>query len=219
MSLHYYSSNKQNELMFSGDFMKKILIGLIAVASLINTIAGAHEYNGPFNVQLSNAQVEKDNTYFETLGDLYSEGVRAEISMLINKAWIGRCFMKNHPNEPKASGYVFRIKKVPDVGPLGAGKLSYEAAAFISNKAPDFYDQDSLNDILESLSASQIQFEKAKVFNDEITMRTSISSEVSIKRSGKYLVTEGFTINKVRPFSNNDVFARCYYFIPESRNN
>ena len=196
--------------------MKKMLIGLVTLGSIISATASALEINDPLNVKLSNTQVEEDKTYFETLGDLYSKGVRPDISKLTNKAWAGRCFMKANPNEPKAGGYVFRVKKGADVGPIGAGNVSYEAAAYYGNDLPDAFDHMELKDVLENLSDSGVPFASAKILTDSISIAIAENATASIKLSGKYLVVEGReTDPKAGDIDVNGVFGRCYYFIPE----
>ena len=201
--------------------MKKLIIGLLAAGSIVSAGASALDINGPLNVKLSKAQVEEDKSYFETLGDLYKKGSRPNISKLINKAWVGRCFYDTSPNEPLAAGYIFRVnKKSTEVGPIA--KLAYEAVAFININSPDFYDHMKLNDIIENLEAGRVTFGAATILPDSIVLprnadNSSYAFSAYIKISDKYLVVEA---RAPEIFSDEEeVYARCYYFIPDYKNN
>lgn len=185
-----------------------ILIGFLTV-SFANV-----EVNGPLDTKMFNKEVNENKSYYETLGEMFQSGSKPEISKLLGVLWAGRCFKKDSPYNAYNGGYHFR-KSSDDVGPLGDNIVSYEGNSFWRpNAAPNYFDDKDLSVVKGSNAPYLKIIEKNNGF--EINYPSGYKNVLTL--SGKYLVLEGRNMkNDVGPLgdSNYDVWARCYYFIPE----
>ena len=59
---------------------------------------------------LQSQRTTHDKSYFESLGELMTAGERHDVEDILDIPWSGRCFLKEHPNTPTNSGYIFREK-------------------------------------------------------------------------------------------------------------
>jgi hypothetical protein len=184
--------------------MKKLLIGFLAFGAF-SVQASMLEVNGPLDSKFFEAEVLQDKSYFETLGDLFSQGTVPDLKKISNIAWAGRCFLKDEPNNPTNAGYIFREKK-SDVGPIGRNSKSYEVLSYwLPKKAPDFFDKLTLDQVLNLPEAKITKFVDANINSSSINIGLS-----SLKSSGSYLVEEvGMSSSPA---------IRCYYFIPDLNN-
>lgn len=198
--------------------MKKIIIGLVTLGSIVSANATMLEINGPLNVKLSYAQAEEAKTYFETLGDLFTAGIRPDLSKISNIAWAGRCYLSDKPNAPTNAGYIFRQKRSSDIGSIGVSTRTYEAFSYWQkNKAPNYFDDKSLEQVFAEfpdLPATNIKINS----NSVETYLSDLKSELKI--SGSYLVEELTRLaSDTGPIGKSNAYGRCYYFIPEITNN
>ncbi|WP_408096885.1 hypothetical protein ACJVC5_17755 [Peredibacter sp. HCB2-198] len=185
--------------------MTKIMIILFSFLIVFSAQAAT---NGPLNSALRDAEVNENKTYFEVLGDLYKEGTKPSLDKIINIAWAGRCFLKGYPSEPINGGCMFRKARMADVGPIGRGDATYEAACYWNKEqAPNYYDGMTVAQVLAAQPGTK--FSKVSAKDQELEIQINTFDKSAIKVSGKYLVEE--------VFENNARFAvglRCYYFIP-----
>lgn len=189
--------------------MKRFFIGLITLGTMTT-------------VHASKIEISQNKTYFETLGELFRSGNLPNINKISNIAWAGRCFLAKSPNEPRNAGYIFRKKRVGQVGPIGDTTISYEAASYWSlNNAPDYYDPMNLEEVL-AVHQNEIIFKDANTNYNYVEIKLGkIPNNLSqLKVSGQYLVEEIFTrtLGDCCPMERRSVLARCYYFIPDLNN-
>lgn len=199
--------------------MKTIIIGLLTLGNIISANASMLEINSSIEDKLSNAQVEEEKTYFETLGNLFKEGTRPDLSKISNIAWAGRCFRDKKPNDPTNAGYIFRQSRASDVGPIGAKNKTYEAFTYWrTDKSTDFFDDKSMEQVF-ALEPNLKSF-PAKINSNSIEVRILDTNTTSkLKVAGDYLIEElsDPASNDVGPLARDGVGVnvRCYYFIPD----
>jgi hypothetical protein len=200
--------------------MKNILFVALMAITTVSANASTLEINGPLDTAFYNAGVNEDKSYFDTLGDMFSSGTKPSPSMLVNKLWAGRCFDNSTPNDPRNGAYLFR-KVVSDVGPIGDNREVYEASSVTnSNKGPNYFDHLTLKDVTKNLDPSVKYYHKVTSTSNSLVSGNDAAT-FHVKLSGKYLVQEIREINKAKagPISQpEEVYARCYYFIPEYKN-
>lgn len=198
--------------------MKNIFIGTLIAITTFGANASMLEINGPLDEAFFNAEVQEDKTYFETLGGLYSTGRLPDLKKITNIAWAGRCFTKSEQSDPVNGGYIFRVSRSQDVGPLGRDKVSYEAATYWRpNQPTNFFDYLSLNDVYKMIT--DIKFFNVSLKSDSVEISHIANNISSLRLSGSYLVEEISSVD-VGPLgrAKRSAHLRCYYFIPEISN-
>jgi len=170
--------------------------------------------DSPLDSKFFEAEFSQDKSYFETLGDLFSEGTLPNLSKISNIAWAGRCFLKGNPNDPTNAGYVFRPKR-SDAGPIASNSKTYEAFSYWKlSKAPNFFDKMDIEEALASMPNVKAQNVRLKTNSIEIDVIAPAKS--NLKVSGNYLVEEiSAPDGDVCPVGKTTVKVRCYYFIPD----
>jgi hypothetical protein len=196
--------------------MKKISIGLMLFASLAANAA----VNGPLDAVLSESEVQENQTYFDTLGDLFNRGTLPQLNSIKNIAWSGRCFTSNEPSKPINGGYIFRIARDGDVGPLGRNNVHFEASSYWKiSEATNYFDSMTVMDVQRAIK--NLTFNPVTVRNNSIEIPQSQSETSALRLSGEYLVEEIFSIDQTSdvgplgPAPERNAGIRCYYFIPE----
>ena len=197
-----------------GEFMKKRLIGLLAIGTL-SAQASMLEVNGPLDATLFEAQVNDEKTHFQTLGDLFKAGKLPDLRKISNIAWAGKCFLRSKQNDPTNAGYIFRQKR-NDAGPIASGHRAYEAFSYWDlNKAPNYFDKMNVEQVFAALPKLSKEAVNARVKTDSIEMILG-STKSNLKVSENYLIEELSDTNvDVGPVGKTTVGVRCYYFIPD----
>lgn len=191
--------------------MRNILFATMLVIGSVGANASIAEFNGPLDSKLFEAEVFQGKSYFDTLGDMFSQGTQPDPKKLTGVLWAGRCFFASKPDAPTNTAYIFRSVK-SDVGPIGNMNNSYEARGFYyPSKAPNYYDTLTLQEAMKDMS---IGFNKITITQTSLVYKTSSSIE-EMKQSGKYLVLEVKEKSDAGPLASGKTHVRCYYFIPE----
>lgn len=184
--------------------MKMIMTSLLLALSL-NSYANYLEVNGPLDQMLFEEAVNENKTYYETISDLFTQGSSPEISKIKDKLWSGRCFFANQPDVPANAAYYIKAAVSPDVGPIGNGKVSYEAATFWKKDAPaNYYDTMTLKDAMTAQTG--ITFREVKISNGSLSIKLNGTDSSILKASGDYLVEQVTGPDTAQ----KDIF--CYYF-------
>lgn len=196
--------------------MKKLFLSSLIMLGTLSTFANS---NIKIENDLLKSNVIEDQSYFDTLGEMASQGSTPKISQVINVAWAGRCFSKDEPNEPTNAGYYLREAKAKDVGPIGNDEVSYEAASYQKKGArPSYFDHRSIGDINADPNM-KISFNSIIDIQDGIVIDFGYDIISVMKSSGKYLIEEivaPVLDDSQQPIKNKyHVTLRCYYFIPE----
>jgi hypothetical protein len=185
--------------------MKNMLL-VIAVMFSFSAVAGMEE-------KLFDAQVNENQTYFQTLGEMYKNGTKVNISKVINLAWSGRCFAAAKQDEPVNAGLMYREKSGPDAGPIGNGVKKYEGASYwLQSKPANYYDDLSVTQIM-ALHGKSITFSDVKLLS--ISLELTMSDLRSrVRMSGEYLVEDLVSLKTdAGPIGEDGEAAiRCYYF-------
>lgn len=188
-----------------GHTMQKILL---VITIIFSTSALAR-----MERKLFEAQVNENKTYFQTLGEMYKDGTKPDISKLVNLAWSGRCFTKEEQDLPINAGLMYREKSLPDAGPIGNGIKKYEGASYWSQSKPaNYYDDLSVDEIMK-LHNHKITFFDVKFLL--ISLELTFSNVRSrMRMSGEYLVEDlTSTQSDVGPIGEDgEAVVRCYYF-------
>lgn len=194
--------------------MKGFFLGILVVGS-ISVQASVLKVNGPLEDKFFEAEVTQDKSYYETLGDLFSNGTLPSISKISNIAWSGRCFRKINSNKPLNAGYIIRKKRTVDVGPLDQSAQDYEVFSYWSyGEVPSFFDNMSIKQVFE-WNPDLISMD-AKINSTQITAKLSGSGRSNLKISGSYLIEEITEMNlEAGPLAESSIEGRCYYFMPD----
>jgi hypothetical protein len=172
--------------------MKKFLAVFILCA--------AFSAQASLEAHLRNQEIGNNQSYFETLGDLFKKGEAPEIEQISNRVWSGRCFEKDQPSTPLNGAYVLRRAVNSDVGPIGDRNISYEVASVWSKSSnANYYDEMRLSDFNSQYGRNY----RLVVISHAIIIKLDSNVISTVKRSGDYLVEE---------LSEKTVFTRCYYF-------
>ena len=173
-----------------------------------------------------------DKSHFESLGELMTTGERPDVDDIIDIPWSGRCYVKESPNTPTNSGYIFREKKwfrIPTGGagttayppqfpfrlPLGfkSKKISYEANSYwLRDKPEDYFDDLSIRKVNRLLRRDGAPYLKVHFLENGIMIRLSDGDVSILKRNGNYLIEE-ISREDSTVTNNGDAGVRCYYFL------
>lgn len=189
--------------------MKKLLIGLLVIGSL-SAQATMLETNGPLDEKLFELEMSEDKTYFETLGDLYENGVRPDITKLVNIAFAGRCF-SSQSSYPRNAGILFRQQKHTDVGPIGNNRGPvYEGVAYTNYSLdPSYYDHFSF----EQLVKPKTKFVEVKKKATYLELKNGEDGVLRLRFAGKYLIQNSVDFPESGTLGKERIYSRCYYFI------
>lgn len=181
---------------------------LLVVAVMLSSLA----YAG-MEEKLFDAQVNENKTYFQTLGEMYKNGTKVNISKVINLAWSGRCFAVAKQDEPVNAGLMYREKSGPDAGPIGNGVKKYEGASYWSQSQPaNYYDDLSVDQVM-TLHSHKITFSDVRILS--ISLELTMSDLRSrVRMSGEYLVEDLISVKSdAGPIGEEgEASIRCYYF-------
>ena len=181
---------------------------LLVVAVMLSSLA----YAG-MEEKLFDAQVNENKTYFQTLGEMYKNGTKVNISRVINLAWSGRCFTQEKQDEPVNAGLIYREKAGPDAGPIGNGVKKYEGASYWSQSQPaNYYDDLSVDQVM-TLHSHKITFSDVRILS--ISLELTMSDLRSrVRMSGEYLVEDLISVKSdAGPIGEEgEASIRCYYF-------
>ena len=191
--------------MITGQRSVKKIFSLVACVAFQVTFAQANT----MEARLATTELNHNQSYYETLGQLFAQGSLPSLNRISNVAWSGRCFTEDAPSNPTNAGYIFRKDKNADVGPLGNNQIAFEAISYWSRaEIPSYYDGMSVIQVMKTLP--DIKFFPAIAETDSVKLVLSGEVEVvtsRLKVSGEYLLEE---------LTNNfGMKARCYYFIPK----
>jgi len=192
--------------------MKNFLFVVALVLGTVGANASIAEFNGPLGSQLFESEVFQEKTYFETLGEMFTNGKKPDPEKLVGTLWSGRCFFASNPNEPTNAGYIFLKVKGSDVGPIGHNVATYAAVAFFKpSEAPNYFDTMTLDEVIKSGIPS---LESIQETLTSLMYQTPTSVE-ELKLSNKYLIVEARGKSNAGPIASKKVEARCYFFVPE----
>ncbi|MAX67092.1 MAG: hypothetical protein CME66_09175 [Halobacteriovoraceae bacterium] len=199
--------------------MKKLLLSTALLLGTFSVFADA-------NMKMEDTLYEKDTyeskSHYQTLGELFQSGSVPNIEKLTGVAWAGRCFPKNEPNTPTNAGYIFRVAKKDDVGPIGRGKSTYEVGSYWKRgEAPNYLDTMTIENVYEEIKP---KFKKVKSYEGGIVIDLNKTDISVLRLSGEYLIEEigsrkGEDVGPIGGNTSYETGLRCYYFIPEYARN
>lgn len=173
--------------------MKKIMIGLMAMASLSSHASG-----------------------FKELEELFKQGTVPNTEELVGLNIVGRCFKENAPTTPIASGIILSDIKRP--GEIGV-HFYYESPTFAKANHFDHMSKEDVFKEIPSLKngqASRMHISETGIYkkfhhsNEELRW-----SSYELRENGDYIIEEHRTYNGTEkgPLVKEKVRGRCYYFI------
>lgn len=164
------------------------------------------------SIQLSPAysntdgSIPPEDSYFQKITRLFSEGSAPDLNTLVGAALVGRCYKAQSPNNAMSGAYI--VSSNQKNGPLEAGVFKVRSV-WRSSNAPDSNDSMTYKDIMQAYSDVQWKVlsidESANAATHEI-----VDLKSTLRRSGDYF------IELLWPKANPDPstpFAACYYFI------
>lgn len=160
-------------------------------------------------LKLSVKPLSVKKSYYDKVDEYFSKGSVPQIDKIADMPWPGRCFTADKPNEPINAFLIIGSKKAPDIGPIESDKKMYIGTTITNdNKASNYFDNLSLEEIIRSSDAIHYNYKNMTVSEDAI----EVSNYSKIRKFENYLV-EAIGTNP-----NGKGFRLCYFFKPECKN-